>query len=272
MGSGPRDWQEEIFWWKGFKRSCSCAGLDACLLHEEDSDPDAYLFPLPLIDEGDDSPEDSRQVLVDTRAARSVFPSTFRPDVPIEPSKEIPLHRADGTKVAHFGSKCPSVGVSSQKIEGTLDVRNVTKPTVAPGQVTDEGEGVWLSGNGGYILDMRSAKKIERLLGDKSSFIELKKQKGVYVIPCDDRSSSLFPLVEKKSNSQARWTKVTVEVEEDRPARVKGAPVLPSEKDRDEHEVTHATFRSWCEACVAGRMQRKIRSSETNRVLAHVLT
>ena len=30
---------------------------------------------------------------------------------------------------------------------------------------------------------MRSAKKIERLLGDKSSFIELKKQKGVYVIP-----------------------------------------------------------------------------------------
>ena len=24
-------------------------------------------------------------------------------------------------------------------------------------------------------------------------------------------------------------------------------------RQRDEHEVTHATFRSWCEACVAGR-------------------
>ena len=33
---------------------------------------------------------------------------------------------------------------------------------------------------------------------------------------------------------------------------LKGAPVLPSEKDRDEHEVPHATFRSWCEA-VCGR-------------------
>ena len=31
-------------------------------------------------------------------------------------------------------------------------------------------------------------------------------------------------------------------------ARVKSAPVLPTDK-----EVTHATFRSWCEACVAGR-------------------
>ena len=33
---------------------------------------------------------------------------------------------------------------------------------------------------------MRPAKTIERLLGDESSLIELTKQKGVYVIPCDD--------------------------------------------------------------------------------------
>ena len=26
-----------------------------------------------------------------------------------------------------------------------------------------------------------------------------------------------------------------------------------TEREREEHEVTHATFRSWCEACVAGR-------------------
>ena len=79
--------------------------------------------------------------------------------------------------VAHFGSKFLCVGVGNQKIEGTFDVRNVTKPIVAAWQVTDKGQGVWLSGNGGYILDMRSEKKIERLPGE-SSFIELKKQEG----------------------------------------------------------------------------------------------
>ena len=94
---------------------------------------------------------------------------------------------------------------------------------VAAGQVTDKGQGVWLSGNGGYILDMRSAKQIERLLGDKSSFIELKEQQGVDMIPFDDPSSSLFPLVEKESKQQSQVDKGDVEVEEDRPARVKGA-------------------------------------------------
>ena len=83
-------------------------GLDACFC-EDDSDQDAYLFPLPTVDESNDSPEDlmalSRQVLSDTGAARSVCPTTFRPDVPIEPSEEIPLYQADGTRVAHFGAK-----------------------------------------------------------------------------------------------------------------------------------------------------------------------
>ena len=85
------------------------AGLDACLFYEDDSDQAAYLFPMPMIDEGDDSPKDlmalSQQVLFDTAAARSV-PIDIRPNVPIEPSKEIPLHQADGRRrVAHFGSK-----------------------------------------------------------------------------------------------------------------------------------------------------------------------
>ena len=80
-------------------------GLDACLLNENDSDQDVYLFPSPVVDECNDSPEDlmalSRQVFYDTGAAWSVCPTTFRPDVPIEPSEEIPLHQADGTRVAH---------------------------------------------------------------------------------------------------------------------------------------------------------------------------
>ena len=61
----------------------------------------------------------------------------------IEPSEEVPLHQADSTRLAHFGSKFPSMGVGTQKIECRFDLRNVTKPIVA-GQVTDRGQGVWL--------------------------------------------------------------------------------------------------------------------------------
>ena len=43
-------------------------------------------------------------------------------------------------------------------------MRNVTKPVVPAGQVTDRGPGVWLNGDGGFILDMNSARKIEKLL------------------------------------------------------------------------------------------------------------
>ena len=134
-------------------------------------------------------------------------------------------------------------------------MRNVTKPIVASGQVTDKGQGVWLSGNGGYVLDMRPAQKVERLLGDKSSFIELKKQKGVNVITCEDPSSSLFSLVEMETKQPSQVNKSDVEVEEDRPARVKCAPVLSTEKDR---------FRSWCEARVAGRATETSHKRSTN--------
>ena len=119
-------------------------------------------IPLPMIDESDDGPEDlmplSHQVLFDTGAARSVCPSTFRTDIPTEPSEEIPVHQADGTRVAHFGSQFFSMGVGIQKIEGWFDARNVTKPIVAAGQVTDRGQGVWLNGGGGFILDVKSAR------------------------------------------------------------------------------------------------------------------
>ena len=86
-------------------------------LYEDDSDQDKYLYPLPMVDESNDSPEDlmalSRQVLCDTGAARSVCPTTFRT-------------RCSARELL-FGSKFLNVGVGAQKIEGRFDVRNVTK-------------------------------------------------------------------------------------------------------------------------------------------------
>ena len=67
------------------------------------------------------------------------------------------LIQADGTRVAHFGSKLLSMGVGTPKIEGRFDVRNVTKPIVAAGQLTDRGQGLWLNGDGGFILEVRTS-------------------------------------------------------------------------------------------------------------------
>ena len=238
---------------KGAGTLTTAPGLDACLLFEKDSNPDAYLFPLPMIAEGaGDLMALSRQLLFDRGAARSVCPSTYRPDVPIEPFEEIALHQADGPRVTHFGSKFLSVGVGTQKIAGRFGVMSVTKPMVAAKQVTDKGQGVWLNGDGGFILDVKSAKKVGRL-GGHHGIIELKKQRGEYVISCEEQPSDLFPQAENESNPGIRVDMKEHEIEEERQAKVKRSPIPPSEKESEEHETTHATFRSWCEACVADR-------------------
>ena len=69
------------------------------------------------------------------------------------------------------------MGVGTEKIEGRFDVRNVTKPIVAAGQVTDRGHGVWLNGDGGIILNVESARKIEKLLGDKRGLLSCENRK-----------------------------------------------------------------------------------------------
>ena len=111
-----------------------------------------------MIDESNDSLEDlmslSRQVFFDTGAARLVCPTAFRPDVPIEPSEEIPLHQADGTRVAHLGSKFLSMGVGTQKNEGRSDVEKRDKTDRCCW--TAEGQWSWR----GVILDVKSARKL----------------------------------------------------------------------------------------------------------------
>ena len=159
-------------------------------------------------------------------------PTTFRPDVPIEPSEKVPLHQAHGTRVAHFGSKFLSMGVGTQKIEGRFDVRNVTKPIVAAGQ---------RSGSmAEFILDVKSARKIEELLGDRRGFVELRTQKGAHVTPCEEQSSNLFPLVEQEPRQGMQMDRGEVDVEEERQARVKNAPVPP---DRQRERSTMSRMR-----------------------------
>ena len=79
---------------------------------------------------------------------------------------------------------------------------------------------------------MKSARKIEKLLGDRRGFVELRKQKGVYVIPCEEQSSNLFPLVEQESSQGIQMDRGEIDVEEERQARVTCAPVFPTDEER----------------------------------------
>ena len=135
-------------------------GLDACLLHEDDSDQDACLFLLPMVDESNDSPEDlmalSRQMLFDTGAAVSV-PN----DVQTRCSNRAIRRNPTASSERHESCSLPQHGCwYSKKIEGRLDVRNVTKPIVAAGQVTDRGQGEWLNGDGGVHRGCQVCKHI----------------------------------------------------------------------------------------------------------------
>ena len=215
-------------------------GLDACVLHEDDSDQDAYLFPLPMFDESNDSPEELRGRCAQQR-------SDQRSNRAIRKSPTAPGRRHESCS---FRFQVPQHGCwySENRRKVRREKRDKTDRCCRTG-----GQGVWLNGDGGFILDVKSARKVEKLLGDKRGFVKLRKQKGMYVIPCEEQPSNLLPLAEQESSQGIQMDRGEVDVEEERQARVKSAPVLPTDKEREEHEVTHATFRSWCEACAAGR-------------------
>ena len=47
------------------------------------------------------------------------------------------------------------------------------------------------------------------------------------------------------------------ELEEGRSPEAMAVPEGPSEKEREEHNLTHIPFRDWCEHCVRGRARRR---------------
>ena len=43
------------------------------------------------------------------------------------------------------------------------------------------------------------------------------------------------------------------EEQEVQPASTLPTPYMPSQSERDDHNLSHAQYRSWCEHCVKGR-------------------
>ena len=134
-----------------------------------------------------------------------------------------------------------NTSVGTQEVEGEFAVRYVTKLTDAAGQPTDEGREARPSEAGGPVRSVESPERIMRLLRNKRSFSELKDQKGEHVTPCDEK------LCERESSQARQMNRGEIEVEEERRVRAKRAPVLPTDKEKDEGEIMHMTTRSQCD-------------------------
>ena len=52
------------------------------------------------------------------------------------------------------------------------------------------------------------------------------------MIPCEEQSSNLFPLIKQESSQGIQMDRGEVDVEEEWQARVKSAPVLPTDRER----------------------------------------
>ena len=253
------DWQEEILRRKRIRNSCTC--------------PCTWTRRLPPLRRGQWPWSLPVRVAHDRRGWRqprrldgsvpagAIRHGSSQVGVPIDVQTRCPYPAVRGGPTAS-GGRHESCSLRFQVPQNGCrhsqnDVRNVTKPIVAAGQVTDAGQGVCLNGDGGFFLDKRSAKKIEKLLGDKERFIELRKQKGVYVIPCEDQMPGLFPLIGKESDQRKRMGMSDVMDEEDRLARTKR--VLQSS------QATKRERRIWGHACDVSQLVRGVRGRTRNR-------
>jgi len=63
---------------------------------------------------------------------------------------------------------------------------------------------------------------------------------------------------EQECQEHERGRKDIEEAEEGREPKAMATPIGPTKKEREQHELTHVPFRSWCEHCVRGRGRRKV--------------
>ena len=91
----------------------------------------------------------TRQVQPDMSAAEPMDPPTFKPDVQITPSEEVPV-----------GSKFLNMSDGAQAVGGRLGVRCVAGSIIASGQVTARSQGVWLNCDDEIIVNEELASAI----------------------------------------------------------------------------------------------------------------
>ena len=138
--------------------------VTAITVPESDDDAPGFIFMLAQSDLEEATVATrggSTAVLVDTAAAKSVSPPWFAPQVELKPSKGTKLEQADGTPLRHHGERAVKMHASnSQSIAGKFEVRDIHKPIIAAGDLTDGGSGLWFHRNKSYIITKEKADEI----------------------------------------------------------------------------------------------------------------
>ena len=134
------------------------------MLFRSDDDVPGYIFML-----AQSEPEEatsairggSTAVLVDTAAAKSVSPPWFAPQVELKPSKGTKLEQPGGTLLNHHGERAVNLHTNnSQSIAGKFEVRDIHKPIIAAGDLTDAGSRLWFHRSRTYIITKDKADDI----------------------------------------------------------------------------------------------------------------
>ena len=88
----------------------------------------------------------------------------------------------------------------------------------------------------------------------------------------ESASRGVFPIVGGAA-AEAAGEDLVEAAEESQPVNSLPSPYMPTQSERDDHDLTHAVYRNWCRHCVEGRgveMGHKLGDDHSERGIAVV--
>ena len=220
--------------------------------------------------------------IMDSGSAECVAPENIARNIPLmetEASRQgQTYHTADGGVIKNKGEKTVMMySEDGDQFRARYQITDVTRPLNSISRVCDQGNNVLFTKTGGWIINHESGR-----------YTWFPREHGVYVLQswvnesfsqagvlgfCDpeghvepavsvrprmktqasNSSSNICPVVEEEMDDDVMDDKEEPS-EESRPVRGgHRRVVLPTAKERQEHERTHLPYRSWCRHCVSAR-------------------
>ena len=232
-------------------------GVGAIVERADEEEETGFIFMLaqPEAEEARSSSSSSTAVLVDTAAARSVSPLWFAPAAELRPTEGSRLEQPDGTPLKHHGERSVKMYTRNhQSICGKFQVRDIQKPIISAGDLTDHGSGLWFHRSRSYIVSKKKADGIAHWLEanlDDGDSIDVEKHRGVFEIQV--QADSINAVESEEPDIDAEGPLIDASPEEAQAPKTKVTPVYPTKAEIEEHGKTHLPFRSWCRSCVGGR-------------------
>ncbi|CAK0826196.1 unnamed protein product [Prorocentrum cordatum] len=221
---------------------------------------------------------DEFDLLFDARAAKSVCPPTWAPEVAVEECRGTALYQADGNEVAFHGRK--EVGMvdqsSGEQLTVNFEAKGLRKLIMVASSAVDAGYRVWLYDGGSYVAMPKHAKELATVARDsvgKNRSVWLRRKNSIFVIPARRCSSSgeLCAATEKgeEPKKRARFSDDLEESENARPALTIALAPWPSAEEKARHVLTrcpHLDRRRYCSTGQATERPCESQSKESTVV------